>query len=57
MITIDGHTYDHRYYVTTVTPIIGIANAWNLNGKLCVGIYDLDGQVLKTDFHFVTFQP
>ena len=58
MITIDGHTYDHYAYVTVVTPVFGgPTNAWALDGNLCVGIYDLQGDVMKADFQFVTFQP
>ena len=56
-ITIDGHTYDQRYYVTTGTSIFGIVNAWDLDGMLAVGISHPNGQAIKQDSHFVTFKP
>jgi hypothetical protein len=58
-ITIDGHDYDWRSYVTIVTPVIGgITSAWSSNGKLLIGIYENSTSPgMNTPFHFVTFQP
>ena len=58
-ITIDGHNYDWRSYVTVITPVIGgITSAWSNDGKLYVGIYkDSTSPGLKTPFQFVTFKP
>lgn len=56
-ISIEGHTYDHWSYVTIAQPLFGIAYTWSIDGKLYVGIYDFDGEPIKTDFHFVTFKP
>lgn len=60
-ITIDGHNYDWRSYVTVVTPVLGgIPSAFSVSGsdKLYVGIYkDSSSPGLKTPFSFVTYQP
>jgi hypothetical protein len=58
-ITIDGHDYDWRSYVTVVTPVLGgITSAWSIDGTLQVGIYkDSTSPGLKTPFQFVTFKP
>jgi hypothetical protein len=57
-ITIDGHDYDWRSYVTIVTPVLGgITSAWSIDGTLYVGIYkDSTSPGLKTPFQFVTFK-
>lgn len=57
-ITIDGHTYDHWSYITVVNPILGgITSAWSVEGKLLVGIYDLDSNPSRQPFQFLTFMP
>jgi hypothetical protein len=58
-ITIEGHTYDWRSYVTIVTTVTGgIPSAWSDSGKLLIGLYkDSTSPGMKVPFHFVTYKP
>ena len=59
-ITIAGESYGYRDYITVVTPsstMPYLARTGSAGGKLVVYIYNLSGDKVQSDFHFVTYKP
>ena len=59
-ITIAGENYGFRDYVTVVTPATSapyLARTGSVGGRLLIYIYNLSGDMVQSDFHFVIFKP
>lgn len=59
-ITIQDETYHYQHYITTVTvagsnPCFAITGSGS--GKLQVRIYNISGEIMASNFHFVTYKP